>query len=268
MNQQTYTISREALYEEVWRTPISKLAAAWGVTSSSITKACDQMNVPRPVSGHWRWVALGWQVDCEPLPAADASLPDQAVLKPTSNRAWIDVTKPIEASSNPPASDVGSHLANDPVPAQSSTDLSVSLTADVGLGNALDAFDKLETAYRLIREALAERPSLQVVELDPLLNALTEGMQILALKDSELDLPMLMMKHEWSIGQRFYVRARVGDDSHTAFVVLPAQDIPEGVVICAQSPRLGLCKGQVVGLNLDLRRKHLKAAWHIRAIDL
>lgn len=132
---------------------------------------------------------------------------------------------------------------------------------------ALSAFAKLDEAFRLIGEALAERPSLKVLELDPMLRSLAKGLQILALKDSELDLPTLVLKHEWFVGQRLYVRAKLRDDSECAFTVLASQDIPEGVVIFGQKRNMNVIPGETVGLDLELTRRRSKLAWHIRAID-
>lgn len=132
---------------------------------------------------------------------------------------------------------------------------------------ALNAFEKLEAACRLIQEAVAERPSLQVLDLGPLLRTVADGMRILALKDSELDLPGLILKHEWCVGQRFYVRAKVEDPSGPTFLVLAGQDIPEGVLISARRTVPNLLPGQTVGLDLEIRRRSSKRAWHIRAVD-
>jgi hypothetical protein len=45
-------ITREKLYEELWQSPISKLAATWGVPIANIVKAAAHMNVPRPANGY------------------------------------------------------------------------------------------------------------------------------------------------------------------------------------------------------------------------
>jgi hypothetical protein len=132
---------------------------------------------------------------------------------------------------------------------------------------ALRAFSKLEEAIRLIEETLAERSSLKVLQLDQMLRALAKGMQLLALKDSELDLPTLVLKHEWYVGQRLYVRGRRLADSACAFTVLDSQEIPEGVVIFGQMRLTNVMPGGIVGLDLELRPKRSKLAWHIRAID-
>src|SRR5207248_2817705 len=131
----------------------------------------------------------------------------------------------------------------------------------------LATFEKLENAFRLIEEALREQPSLKILQFDPMLRALADGLKVLSMKDSELDVADLMLKHEWFIGQRFYIRARVQDSSAPIFVVLPAQDIPEGVMISGHLQKAQLITGQVVGLVLEIRRKYHTPAWHIQKID-
>lgn len=59
---------RQSLYEEVWTTPVSKLAAAHGVSSYDITKAARSMGIPLPPNGHWTKVAHGKGVPRPPLP--------------------------------------------------------------------------------------------------------------------------------------------------------------------------------------------------------
>ena len=133
--------------------------------------------------------------------------------------------------------------------------------------NALAVFEKIEKAIRLIDEAIKERPSLKVLQVEPLLRSLADGLRILSTKNSELDLQGLMLKQGWRVGQRFYVRvvARVG--SECSFVVLPAQDIPEGVVIIVKTRKLQLADGEPVALDLEIKRGAKRTSWHIRAID-
>jgi hypothetical protein len=50
-NQEAIEISREDLYEQVWTTPISQLAAKFGVSGSYLARVCEALNVPRPPLG-------------------------------------------------------------------------------------------------------------------------------------------------------------------------------------------------------------------------
>lgn len=56
MSNKGKELSREGLYAEVWRTPLSKLAVEWGVLPGAIVKACEVFDVLRPGSGHWTMV--------------------------------------------------------------------------------------------------------------------------------------------------------------------------------------------------------------------
>ena len=82
----TKMVTRQELYEAVWRAPISKLATEWGVSSHSIFTACKRMSIPRPDSGHWSMVHQGWQLEREVLPPPGKDTPANAILKATVKR--------------------------------------------------------------------------------------------------------------------------------------------------------------------------------------
>ena len=46
-------VSREEMYAEVWRLPMTKIADHHRVSSSFLARVCTRMNVPRPPRGHW-----------------------------------------------------------------------------------------------------------------------------------------------------------------------------------------------------------------------
>jgi len=81
MSDQKKRLTREELYHELWQTPMSKLAATWGVPLAGIVRAANQMNVPRPGSGHWQLVARGWTVEREQLPKLDSITPTSVTIK-------------------------------------------------------------------------------------------------------------------------------------------------------------------------------------------
>jgi hypothetical protein len=133
---------------------------------------------------------------------------------------------------------------------------------------SLAAFAKLEQAIALTEEAIKECPRLKVFQLDPLLRTLAQALRFLSAKDSELDLPALMVKHEWRVGQRFYVRVISQFSPEPTFVVLPQQDIPEGVRIVAKIPkRMPVEAGERVALDLEITRGPARVSWRIRALD-
>ena len=47
------TYTREQLYEAVWSTPVTKLAAELGISDVGLAKTCQRLGVPRPPLGYW-----------------------------------------------------------------------------------------------------------------------------------------------------------------------------------------------------------------------
>ena len=46
-------VSREDLYAQVWRTPMSRLAQTYCISGNGLAKICRRMNVPYPPRGYW-----------------------------------------------------------------------------------------------------------------------------------------------------------------------------------------------------------------------
>jgi hypothetical protein len=63
------TFERNALYEEVWATPLTHLATKYRLSDNGIRKICKAMNIPLPVHGHWARIAAGQTIPKAPLPA-------------------------------------------------------------------------------------------------------------------------------------------------------------------------------------------------------
>jgi hypothetical protein len=55
----THTFQREALFLEVWSTPMTALAKKYGLSDSGIRKICKAMEIPTPIAGHWAKAAVG-----------------------------------------------------------------------------------------------------------------------------------------------------------------------------------------------------------------
>lgn len=64
-----YTFTREALYEEVWSTPLTTLGPRYNLSDNGLRKICRAMNIPLPPAGHWAKVAAGKPVKKIVLPA-------------------------------------------------------------------------------------------------------------------------------------------------------------------------------------------------------
>lgn len=77
------TVTREKLYEEVWKTPGRQLAERCGVSDVALAKICRKMNVPRPYRGYWRRVESGRRPKRTRLPRVK---PDTVLVHEFSRR--------------------------------------------------------------------------------------------------------------------------------------------------------------------------------------
>lgn len=64
----TDTWNREELYAEVWRTPLVKLAARYGVSAYVLGSVCRKLGIPLPPSGYWTQKEFGKPMERAPLP--------------------------------------------------------------------------------------------------------------------------------------------------------------------------------------------------------
>jgi len=69
-----------ALYEQVWATPISRLASSFGLSDNGLRKVCKKLHVPTPPRGYWAKVRHGHDVSPAPLPALPEDAPDMYVI--------------------------------------------------------------------------------------------------------------------------------------------------------------------------------------------
>jgi hypothetical protein len=67
---ETFEISREDLYQQVWTTPINHLTERFGVSGSYLARVCEALNVPRPPVGYWQKLTVGKAKLRPELPAA------------------------------------------------------------------------------------------------------------------------------------------------------------------------------------------------------
>lgn len=72
-SSKTITVSREELYDQVWSTPMRKLATKYGLSLNDLIRACKQFQIPRPSVGYWAKKMRGQSPPQESLPACDDS---------------------------------------------------------------------------------------------------------------------------------------------------------------------------------------------------
>ncbi len=68
MKRQGTPVSREALYEEVWTTPVTVVAPRYGLSDVGLVKICKRLGVPVPARGYWAKLKAGRPTRKVPLP--------------------------------------------------------------------------------------------------------------------------------------------------------------------------------------------------------
>jgi hypothetical protein len=69
MVQNQKVFKREELYEEIWTTPIVRLAKEYGISDVALAKICKKLKVPRPPRGYWAKLEFKKKISRPPLPA-------------------------------------------------------------------------------------------------------------------------------------------------------------------------------------------------------
>lgn len=59
MTWQEMSFEREKLFDEIWTTPVTKLAKGYGLSDVGLRKICVALDVPLPPRGHWAKLAVG-----------------------------------------------------------------------------------------------------------------------------------------------------------------------------------------------------------------
>lgn len=72
--------TRRAVYEAVWESPLSQVAAAHGLTPAALYKICDRMQIPYPDREQRRQISSGLLVPRTPLPALSDGASEQIAL--------------------------------------------------------------------------------------------------------------------------------------------------------------------------------------------
>ena len=81
--KQPVTVTREELYEQVWQTPMVRLAEQYGLSGNGLAKICDRLEVPYPPRGSWNKRAAGKNVVRYRLQNAGPGVPAQVRITPT-----------------------------------------------------------------------------------------------------------------------------------------------------------------------------------------
>lgn len=68
---ETRTLTRQELYELVWKTPVRRLATQFGISDVGLAKTCKRHQIPTPPTGYWAKKAHGKIVRRASLPPCD-----------------------------------------------------------------------------------------------------------------------------------------------------------------------------------------------------
>lgn len=128
-------VTRQVLYDQVWSTPMIRLAKEYGISDVALAKICKKLNVPYPWRGYWRRKETGKAVKRLPLP-------------PNTDPAKQGVTihRTIRPESVAPLSE----------------DAKQRITAEEAPERKIVVPDRLTNPHRLLKEHLAEWRSLKV----------------------------------------------------------------------------------------------------------
>jgi hypothetical protein len=97
--QQPQTITRSDLYATVWKTPMKRLAAEFGVSDVGLAKLCRRNGIPLPPRGYWAKLQFGKRVRRPPLPAPSEGQRQELIIEATPPRdALTDLPPEIAAA--------------------------------------------------------------------------------------------------------------------------------------------------------------------------
>ena len=109
MTPDTITLTREELYEMVWKEPIQTVATRYHLSDRGLAKACIRLRVPIPGRGFWQKKAAGKELWRPRLPTLlPTSLPQErqftvrteAAPTAAATRCWPPTSAPGRTGSS------------------------------------------------------------------------------------------------------------------------------------------------------------------------
>lgn len=114
MTWQKTTFERQKLFDEVWVTPVTKLAQDYGMSDVGLRKICITLDIPMPPRGYWAKIAAGKKISKPTLHETTAPTTYQRVMNivevdpvveervTTARGSTIDVARPDGPDYIPP----------------------------------------------------------------------------------------------------------------------------------------------------------------------
>ena len=91
--QTAITVERRALYEEVWKSPIYRIADRLGISGAEVRKTCDALAIPVPAHNYWPRIQAGHVIHPIPLPDYPGEQSYTTYGKVNSEKEGVDATK-------------------------------------------------------------------------------------------------------------------------------------------------------------------------------
>lgn len=73
MESKIINFTRKELYDQVWSTPMIKLAKQYGLSDRGLSKICNKHDIPCPPRGYWAKLQAGKKVKKIPLPPTEST---------------------------------------------------------------------------------------------------------------------------------------------------------------------------------------------------
>lgn len=89
-------ISRSALYDKVWTTPMSRLSKEYGISDVALAKVCKKYDIPRPPRGYWARLQNGYKDKKTALPKGEDRMIEFDVEANQRNRREFQLQKEKE----------------------------------------------------------------------------------------------------------------------------------------------------------------------------
>jgi hypothetical protein len=91
-------LRRGELYDQVWKTPMVRLAAQYGISDVGLRKICQKLKIPTPKAGYWAKVQHGIRLGRPSLPRLGSGDKEEYILDSRSP-GWKPRRKMTEGES-------------------------------------------------------------------------------------------------------------------------------------------------------------------------
>jgi hypothetical protein len=95
-----HRFTRQELYNRVWSTPMTRVAAELGTTTNRLSSLLRRADVPTPPSGYWIKREFGKAVAQPPLPPAPPDCPEPLVLDTDADNHLLVTTERMGSDSS------------------------------------------------------------------------------------------------------------------------------------------------------------------------